>query len=318
MDTPPHDAAAWAFATRYINRRRLFGGALAASGAGALLGFGCHKTPEIAAQQRWSMSHVTRDGVRLFYTDAGVGEPPLLLVHGWSCDHTYFAPQFGHFSTHHRVVAVDLRGHGQSDQPEQDYTIAGFADDLAWLCGALGLRKPVVIGHSLGGAIALELAARHADLPVALVLLEAPIVPPAALRAAVEQLLPAFRAPNYREAQQQFVGQALFLPSDNPLRKARIVEAMSATPQHVMVSALEQLFAWDGAAAAQAARVPVLNLSAAQPPNDNARLSELCPQLVHGQTVGAGHFHQLEVPDQVNAMIERFLAVSDLRPPTSP
>ena len=64
------------------------GGALAVSGAGALLGFGFHKTPEIAAQQRWSMSHVTRNGVRLFYTDAGVGEPQLLLVHDWSCDHT--------------------------------------------------------------------------------------------------------------------------------------------------------------------------------------------------------------------------------------
>ena len=264
------------------------------------------------------MPHVTRDGVKLFYTEAGVGEPPVLLVHGWTCDHTYFAPQFGHFSTNHRVVAVDLRGHGQSDKPEQDYTMAGFADDLAWLCGALGLSKPVVIGHSMGGVIAVELAARHAHLPAAVVLVDAPVVVPPALRTAVEQFLPALRTAQYREAQRQFVAQALFLPSDNPLRKARIVEAMSAAPQHVMAAAFEQLFAWDGAAAVQAVRVPVLNLSAAQPLNDHARLSELCPQLVHGQTVGAGHFHQLEVPDQVNAMIDRFLAISLPRPAASP
>jgi pimeloyl-ACP methyl ester carboxylesterase len=81
------------------------------------------------------MPYVTRDGVKLFYEEAGVGEPPILLVHGWTCDHTYFAPQFGHFSIDHRVVAVDLRGHGQSDKPEQDYTPGAFAE-ISSGCGA--------------------------------------------------------------------------------------------------------------------------------------------------------------------------------------
>ena len=264
------------------------------------------------------MPYVTRDGVKLFYEEAGVGEPPILLVHGWTCDHTFFEPQFGHFSTDHRVVAVDLRGHGQSDKPEQDYTPGAFADDLAWLCGELGLRKPVVIGHSMGGVIALELAARHPELPAAVVLLEAPIVVPPDRRALAEQLTPALRSPGYREVQRGFVEGALFAPTDNPLRKARIVEAMCTAPQHVLASAYEQMFTWDGAAAAQACRVPVLNLSTARTPNDNARLTELCPQVVHGQTVGTGHFHQLEAPDQVNAMIDRFLTVGVPRPAASP
>jgi hypothetical protein len=56
--------------------------------------------------------------------------------------------------------------------------------------------------------------------------------------------------------------------------------------------------------------VPVLYVAANRGLTDVQRFRELCPQLMVGQTVGAGHFHQLEVPDQVNAMIERFLAVS--------
>ena len=60
------------------------------------------------------MSWSRRDGVALFYEEAGVGEPPILLVHGLACDHTHLTPQLEHFSDDHRVVAVDLRGHGQA------------------------------------------------------------------------------------------------------------------------------------------------------------------------------------------------------------
>ena len=65
------------------------------------------------------------------------------LVLCWGGDHTHLAPQFDYFGRTHRVVAVDLRGHGASDMPMQEYTVAGFADDLAWLCDQLGVVKPV-------------------------------------------------------------------------------------------------------------------------------------------------------------------------------
>jgi pimeloyl-ACP methyl ester carboxylesterase len=257
---------------------------------------------------------LNRDGVALYYEEAGAGDPPIVLVHGWTCDHTYFAPQFEHFAGKHRVVSVDLRGHGQSDKPQQDYTMAAFSDDIAWLCDQLGVRQPVIIGHSMGGVIALDVAARFPELPSAVVLSDAPVLPPAALVDGVRPLMEALRSPNYREAQRQFVADALFLPGDDPQRKASIVDAMSEAPQHVMASAFENIFTWDGAAAAAGCTVPVLNICAAGPLTELGRFRELCPQLVNGQTVGAGHFHQLEVPEQVNTMIERFLAVSLPRP----
>jgi pimeloyl-ACP methyl ester carboxylesterase len=255
------------------------------------------------------MQHLMRDGVKLFFEEAGSGEPAILLVHGWTCDHTYMAPQFEHFQRTHRVVAVDLRGHGQSDKPKQDYGMTAFADDLVWLCEQIGLKKPVVIGHSMGGVIAVELTARFPAVPGAVVTLDSPIVSPPALLDGVMPLRQALRGPGYREAQRQFVADMLFLPTDNPERKARIVEAMSSAPQHVMASAFENIFC-DTVAMVSACKVPLLILMAAQPLSDVVRLRDVCPQVVIGQTVGAGHFHQLEVPEQVNAMIDRFLAVS--------
>jgi pimeloyl-ACP methyl ester carboxylesterase len=254
-----------------------------------------------------------RDGVALAYEDVGQGEPPIVLVHGWTCDHTYFAPQAEHYSRDHRVISVDLRGHGESDKPQQDYTMAQFADDLAWLCEQLHVEKPVVIGHSMGGVIAFELAARHPDLPSAVVAVDAPIAAPQAIRDALAGLAAGVKTPNYRQVSQDFVTNALFLPNDDPVLKARIVAGMSSAPQHVMVSAMEQMIACDTEAASAGVKVPAFVLNAEGPGwplAGVARIKELCPQVMVGQTVGAGHFHQLVVPDQVNAMIDRFLAVA--------
>ncbi|MBI3799951.1 MAG: alpha/beta hydrolase [Deltaproteobacteria bacterium] len=256
------------------------------------------------------MQYLARDGVKLGFEEAGSGDPAILLVHGWTCDHTYMAPQFTHLCRTHRVIAVDLRGHGQSDKPQQDYTMLAFADDLVWLCNQLKVKKPVVIGHSMGGVIAVELAARFPEVPGAVVTLDSPIVPPQELLDGIAApTIAALRGPDFREVQRKLVAEALFLPTDDPVRKARIIADMSSAPQHVMASAFAGIFC-DTAASAAACKVPLLILMAAQPLSDVIRLRQASPNAVIGQTVGAGHFHQLEVPEQVNAMIDRFLAVS--------
>jgi pimeloyl-ACP methyl ester carboxylesterase len=171
------------------------------------------------------------------------------------------------------------------------------------------LAKPVVIGHSMGGIVTVELARRFPDLPAALVLLDAPIVRPPAQGAARQALVETLHGPGYRDAVREWVCNAYFLSTDDSEMRDRTADAMASAPQHVLVSSLEQMLRWDGTAAAPAGRVPVLCVSADRPLNDLPRLQELCPHWIYGQTVGAGHFHQLLVPEQVNAMIERFLAV---------
>jgi pimeloyl-ACP methyl ester carboxylesterase len=256
------------------------------------------------------MPLLTRDGVALFFEEAGCGGPPVVLVHGWGCNHTFMAPQFVHFRSAHRIVAVDLRGHGQSDRPQQAYSIPAFADDLAWICPELTLERPVLIGHSMGGAIALELVAQRPDLPSAIALLDAAVLPSPDAWAGVQPMMAALHTANYRDVMRQFITDVFFLPTDDPHRKAQVIEAMLAPPQHVLVSAFEGIFNWDSAAAARKCRVPTLYIASTRPRGDIVRFRELCPHLVQGQVVSSGHFVQLEVPKQVNAMIDRFLAVN--------
>src|SRR5690242_8394434 len=155
-----------------------------------------------------TLRSLSRDGTSLAYLDTGAGDRPCVFVHGWTCNHTHFAPQIAHFARDHRVIAVDLRGHGASDAPEQGYTVAGFADDVAWLCEQLDVEQPVLVGHSMGGTVVLDVAARHPDLPSAVVMVDAaPIV---AMSGAVEvaaQLVEVFSGPDGPAARAALIDQ---------------------------------------------------------------------------------------------------------------
>ncbi|MXQ14904.1 alpha/beta fold hydrolase [Microvirga makkahensis] len=258
------------------------------------------------------MKSLERDGVKLFYQESEGADRPILLVHGWCCDHTYLAFQHEYFArAGHRVVSVDLRGHGQSDKPHQSYTMQVFADDLAWLCQQLSLSGVVVVGHSMGGIVAFDLACRRPDTVSAAVMLDAAVVLPSAARAAIPHFLEELRSINYRDALRSFVTDALFLATDDSERKQRILKAMLSTPQHVVVSAFEGLRDYDPSAAAKGLAAPCLYIAAdeVQPRSDAVKFHEIAPGVAYGKTVGSGHFCQMEVPDQVNAMIERFLFV---------
>jgi pimeloyl-ACP methyl ester carboxylesterase len=206
------------------------------------------------------MRKVVREGVALAYEERGQGSPPMVFVHGWSCDHRYFGPQVERFSQDHRTIAVDLRGHGVSDAPEQEYTMSGFADDLAWLCGELGAEKPIVVGHSMGAVIALQLAAEHPSVPSAIVMLDGGTRTMAPPQPGGDPLLPLAEVMRHAEdpTPVREAIDAMFLPTSDPGLRAWITEAMLSTPRHVMASAWEQLRKVDGASAAQACRVPVL------------------------------------------------------------
>jgi pimeloyl-ACP methyl ester carboxylesterase len=258
-----------------------------------------------------TMRTVERDGTTLAHLDVGDGDPPFVFVHGWSCNHAHFAPQIEHFARDHRVVALDLRGHGASDAPAQRYTVPALADDVAWLCESANIERPVLVGHSMGGQVVLETAARHPDLALAVVMVDAaPIVAGSPAIAMAAELGAALDGPDGAAAREALADHAVAALAHTPDLQAQVRADMLATPHHVAVSCVTLMAEWDGEAAARACRVPMLHIGADDPINDAAALRELNPLIRTGQTVGAGHFNQLEVPEQVNAMIERFLAVA--------
>lgn len=132
-------------------------------------------------------------------------KPPLLFVHGYGAMIEHWNLNVPAFEAEHQVIAVDLLGFGGSEKPDASYSLALWSEQLRFVIGALelsGVRKPVVIGHSVGGAVSLWLAHHAPALPEGLVLVDPAGIFPQDISAA-EQLM-------YRAVGSPLIGEVLF------------------------------------------------------------------------------------------------------------
>ena len=130
----------------------------------------------------WQSGDVQVNGLRLHYTRTGGDKPPVVLAHGFSDDGLCWTPVAEVLESDYDVIMVDARGHGRSEAPEQGYTMADMAGDLRGVIAELGLHRPAVIGHSMGGGTTLALASLYPDVPGAILLEDAAPLGLAAMR----------------------------------------------------------------------------------------------------------------------------------------
>lgn len=115
------------------------------------------------------MPHQTVNGIRIYYEERGKGEP-LILINGLAFPMDLWFAQIQELSKDFRVIALDNRGIGRSDKPDEEYSIALMASDAAGLLKALGIEKTNVAGLSMGGFIAQEMALSYPDMVDRLIL----------------------------------------------------------------------------------------------------------------------------------------------------
>ncbi len=119
------------------------------------------------------MPRVCLNGVNLYYEVNGTG-PSVILCHGYTGSHQSWMSQVCALSPKYQTIAIDHRGHGGSDAPSSagDYSVPILADDVRALLGHLGITKCCLVGHSLGGFMAIQLVLDHPDIISSLVLVD--------------------------------------------------------------------------------------------------------------------------------------------------
>jgi pimeloyl-ACP methyl ester carboxylesterase len=260
----------------------------------------------MSTQTQPHLKSANRDGVNLRYLDTGEGDPALVFIHGWSCNQSMWGDQIEAFAPTHRIIAVDLRGHGESDKPDQDYAIGGFADDMAWLIREIGLDRPVIIGHSMGGVTTLNLLRKHPDIARAAVFVDAGIMPfPAEVRPLLDQTIEALKTPAYREVASNAVKQFLFRPESPAELRDRVAEEMVATPQRVMYTAIKSTLD-EANYPPGAVPVPALFVKAATLQATEEQIKERYPG-TDVISMDTSHFVHMEKPEEFNAIVSRWL-----------
>ncbi len=122
----------------------------------------------------WQTSFISTNGIRVHYARTGGDRPPVVLVHGFSDDGLCWTPVASALESQYDVVMLDARGHGRSDAPAQGYDPVTMAADLAGAITGLGLRSPIILGHSMGARTAMVLACLFPALPRAIALEDPP------------------------------------------------------------------------------------------------------------------------------------------------
>lgn len=112
--------------------------------------------------------YASANGLQMFYEEYGTGEP-LILLHGGTGLSQMWQPHIRSLASHFRVITPDSRGHGRTNNPTGAFGYRTMADDVVAFIQALGLKKPLIFGYSLGGQIALEIGMHYPNLAKALV-----------------------------------------------------------------------------------------------------------------------------------------------------
>ncbi len=251
------------------------------------------------------------DGTQIAYSQQGSGETALVFIHGWSCDRTYWQHQFEAFAGSFHVVAVDLAGHGDSGSDRSSWTLQALGDDVRAVVEELGLERVVLIGHSMGGPVALEAAARLPGKVLGVVGVDA--LHDADLKfdpAQWQGLLAAYRA-DFKGTCDRFV-RSMFLEGADPQQVADIAQDMCAASPEVAISLLSIFPDYDLRAALEAAGAPIHSINAASLPTNIEGNRRFASSFNATIMEGVGHFLMMETPVAFNAhlreVIEGFLS----------
>jgi pimeloyl-ACP methyl ester carboxylesterase len=219
---------------------------------------------EIQAQTKWPYVVLSKDGVPISYEVHGSGEPTLLFVHGWSCDARYWRAQVPHFSKNHRVVLLDLAGHGHSGFTRSHYTMSSFGEDVRAVTEAVGSHRVILIGHSMGGTVIAEAARLMPERVIGLIGIDTleNIEYPMTHEGLDEMIAPLVK--DFRTGSRQFVGE-MISPNTDPLLREWILSDVSAAPPAVALSAMNEMISQyitgEAAKIFDEIRIPVMTIN---------------------------------------------------------
>ncbi len=254
-------------------------------------------------------------GNKVFYKVMGQGEPALVLIHCWNGDHTLWRFNAPELAKKHKLVLVDILGHGKSDKPRVDYTFEFMAGGVTAAIKASGVKKPVLVGHSMGGPVARTVIRQNPGLASGLILVDIAIIPlpkdPKLLaprQKMFDDLLAGLQK-DFKVNLKAFL-QPMLGPSMKPEVKKILEDKLLAADPYVSISAMKTMRNpknWDFKpiemrTLGQLAKNPYY------PPDVEQLMRKLFPNLIYKQWENVGHWIQMEKPELFNQQVIEFMA----------
>ena len=229
----------------------------------------------------------------------------VLLIHGWSCDSTYWSAQLEALREHFEVITIDLAGHGKTPATRDDFSMASFGRDVADVVAKLPANQSLVlVGHSMGGPVAVEAAVLLGERVRGVIGVDtfASIGLPKPSQTENAARLAAFER-DFSGTTRAFVSQSFFRPDADPVLRERIANDMASADPKVALAAIQGLNDWDGTQRLPLLKQPIATINADQVPVDESRLQRYAPSFRLITLAGQGHFLMMENPARFNPVL---------------
>ncbi|MCE9636332.1 MAG: alpha/beta hydrolase [Planctomycetes bacterium] len=261
------------------------------------------------------------NGRQVGYEDSGGSGLPLVLIHGFPLDRTVWAGQSAGLGDVARVIALDLRGFGESALGGTTASVDDYAADVCDLLDALGVKKAVVGGVSMGGYVAMAFHRRFADRLIGLVLVDTRAgADSAEAKFARDASAALARAEGASAIAAQMIGKMLTPETArrDERRRRSLLDMMSAQPTAGVVAALGALRNRpDSTESIRAVAVPTLIVSGADdlliPPKESQAMQAASRGARLALIPAAAHLPNYEQPAAFNAAVREFLATIEAR-----
>jgi pimeloyl-ACP methyl ester carboxylesterase len=254
------------------------------------------------------------DNVHIEYHVYGSGDPAVLLVHGWACDENYWHEQLDALKAHYTVVTLNLAGHGASGANRTDWSIANYAQDVAAVASQLPNHQLILVGHSMGAAVALAATPRIGERVIGVVAVEAlrSVGEPPLTPREIERRVAPFDT-DFVGATRNLVSSSLFERGADATLVQKVAYSMSLRPPAVAVPSLRSLLSMDLAGLLPTIHVPVYAINSDLLPTDAARIRRSLPDFHLDVLDHTGHFLMLEDPARFNPLLLQDLAALSQR-----
>jgi pimeloyl-ACP methyl ester carboxylesterase len=200
--------------------------------------------PGLAAEGRaidTAPSHFAKvdgtNGLRVHYKSFGRGDTALVFVHGWTCDLTFWRDQVDYFNGKTRIVLVDLPGHGQSDKPMVEYTQDLFAKGIHAALQDAGVKKAVLVGHSMGTPVIRQFYRLYPAETQALVIVDGGLRNPFPNPDAAKARLAVLESSAFQGEIEKAI-DGMFVPTTTPEIREFVKSRMTKAPKYVSVGAI--------------------------------------------------------------------------------
>lgn len=248
------------------------------------------------------------------YTKSGKGDTALVFVHGWGINKEYWKSQVDAFDKRYTVVTIDLGGQGASGKQRTSYKVEDFSNDVMAVLDSLNLNKVILVGHSMGGDVILNVAYTIPERVVGFIGIDnfkdvnVPLTPEQ--HAQIDEFMHSLTT-NYKTTVKAYCKMALFPPNySDTVSLNRVINDVANTDSIVAMKALSGLFEFapKETALLKEMHTPVHLIVSDFTPMLQDSLAKYSPAGIGIKTIhGTGHYPMIEKPEEFNKLLTETL-----------